>query len=71
MKNHDNKNLTKENESKYLKLKAKNKKFGVIQIDEENINIKNKDNFYSIDMENQRKNITQRNRFANLNTVKD
>ena len=67
MKNHDNKNLTKENESKYLKLKAKNKKFGVIKIDEENINIKNKDNFYSIDMENQRKNITQRNRFVNLN----
>ena len=66
-KNHDNKNMTKENESKYLRLKAKNKKFGVIKIDEENINIKNKDNFYSIDMENQRKNITQRNRFANLN----
>ena len=39
MKNHDNKNMTKENESKYLRLKAKNKKFGVIKIDEENINI--------------------------------
>ena len=65
------KKITKEKEMKYLKLKAKNKKFGVIKIDEENI-IKDEENYMSINIGNRRKNITQRNRREKINnTIKN
>ena len=60
-------NATKDNEKKYLKLKAKNKKFRVIKIDDENI-IKDGDRFLSIDVGNKRKNILKRNKYDKLNS---
>ena len=58
---------------KYLNLKAKNKKFRVIKIDEENnINIKDEDKNFSINLGKKRKNLTQRNRFEKINnTIKN
>ena len=67
--NHINKNNAKDNEIKYLKLKAKNKKFGVIKIDEENNNIKDEDKYFSIKLGNKRKNITKRNKLEKTNNT--
>ena len=63
--NHIN-NKIKDKDTKYLKLKSKNKKFGVIQIDEENM-IKNENKYYSINIANKKKTLTKRNRFENVN----
>ena len=63
-----NKNDAKDAEAKYLKLKAKNKKFRVIKIDEKNdININVEDKFLSINLENKRKYINKRNKFEKIN----
>ena len=63
-----NKNVAKDSEVKYLKLKAKNKKFGVIKIDEKNnININDEDKFLSINIANKRKFITKRNKLEKIN----
>jgi len=62
--NNTNNNKIKNKDTKYLKLKSKNKKFGVIQIDEENM-IKNEEKYYSL--ANKKKSISKRNRFDKVN----
>ena len=62
--NNTNNNKIKNKDTKYLKLKSKNKKFGVIQIDEENM-IKNEEKYYSL--AHKKKSISKRNRFDKVN----
>ena len=63
-----NKNVLKENEAKYLKLKAKNKKFRVIKMEDENNNniIDEGNNFNFNNLSSKLKNTSKRNRFENI-----
>ena len=63
--NHIDNNKLKDKDLKYLKLKAKNKKFGVIKIEEE-YPIKNEDKFLSLNLGIKKKAISKRNRFENV-----
>ena len=63
--NHIDNNKLKEKDLKYLKLKARNKKFGVIKIEEE-YPIKNDDKNFSLNLGNKKKAISKRNRFEKL-----
>ena len=63
--NHINNNKLKDKDLKYLKLKSKNKKFGVLKIDEDYMN-KNDDQIYSLNLGNRKKAVTKRNRFEKV-----
>ena len=63
--NHINNNKLKDKDLKYLKLKSKNKKFGVLKIDEDYMN-KNDDKIYSLNLGNRKKAVTKRNRFEKV-----
>ena len=63
--NHIDNNKLKEKDLKYLKLKARNKKFGVIKIEEE-YPIKNDEKNFSLNLGNKKKAISKRNRFEKL-----
>ena len=66
--NNINKSISKEKEVKYLKLKAKNKKFRVINSEyENNMNINNDENNSNFSkLNNKRKKIKKRNRLENI-----